>query len=150
MSVRYKTPNFEAEWEEAERYPFFAKRGINKWIELAKSGKPVRVTKKTVANIHNTDAADPDSFDSLDADKKVRFQKSYENGEIEMPILMIAPNGKLELIAGNTRLTGLMKLGEPATVWLIDARPLQEMATSKTGMDVGSSEWYRFMMNRFS
>lgn len=150
MNIRYKTPNFEYEWEEAERYPFLNKRGINKWIELAKSGKPVKVTKGSVASINNTDAADPDSFNSLDDDKKERFQKSYESGEIEMPIVMITPDGKLELIAGNTRLTGLMKVGETAVVWLIDARSLKETRISKIGTDVGSSEWFRFMMNRFS
>lgn len=150
MSIQYKTPNFEAEWEEAERYPFFAKRGINKWIELAKGGKPVRITAKHVGSISNTDAAEPESFDSLDDDKKERFAKAIEAGVVEMPIVMIDPNGKLELIAGNTRLTGLMKLGHDAQVWLVDARTLKEEVINKSGIDVGSNEWFRFMMNRFS
>ena len=150
MSIQYKIPNFEAEWGAAEQHPFFARRGINKWIEFAKGGKPVRVTAKHVADIANTNAADPSVFESFTEDKQARFAKCIESGEIEMPIVMINPEGKLELVAGNTRLTGLMKLGESAQVWLIDARPLREIPTSKTGMDVGSNEWFRFMMNRFS
>ena len=150
MSIRYKIPNFEAEWGEAERYPFFARRGINKWVEFAKGGKPVRVTAKHVAGIANTDAGNPSVFESLAEDKRERFAKCMESGEVEMPIVMINTEGKLELVAGNTRLTGLMKLGEDAQVWLVDARPMREIPTSKTGMDVGSNEWFRFMMNRFS
>lgn len=150
QEIHYKLPNFEYEWGEAERYPFFAKRGINKWIEIAKSGKPVKVNSKTVANINNTDAADPNAFDSLEDDKKERFLKAYAHGEIEMPIVMVDPDGKLELIAGNTRLTGMLGKQDSTQVWLISARHLKEITTSNEGMDVGSSDWFRFMMNRFT
>ena len=47
-------PNFDYEWEEANRYPEFQKIGKEKWIELAKKGEVVTITSAT--GISNTDA----------------------------------------------------------------------------------------------
>jgi len=41
-----------------------------------------------------------------------------------MPIVMIKPEGGMELIAGNTRLTGLMAKQGYAMVWMFSARSL--------------------------
>jgi len=111
-------PNFDYEWEEANRYPEFQKIGKDAWIELAKKGKVVTITSAT--GISNTDATEPDSFSSLDKDKQARALAQLDSGEIEMPIVAVYSDGHKELIGGNTRLTALMAKKIPAMVWQFD------------------------------
>ena len=113
--VNYKTPNFEYEWEEAERYPEFVKIGKEAWIELAKKGKAVTI--KSAKGINNTDAADPDSFSSLDKTKQSRALDQLKSGTIEMPIVAVYSDGWKELIGGNTRLTSMLAQNKKANVW---------------------------------
>ena len=42
-SVKYVKPQFDVEWEEANRYPYFDKLGQAGWEELAGKGKIVKV-----------------------------------------------------------------------------------------------------------
>jgi len=111
-------PNFDYEWEEANRYPEFQKIGKDAWIELAKKGKVVTIT--SAKGISNTDATEPDSFSSLDKDKQARALAQLDSGEIEMPIVAVYSDGHKELIGGNTRLTALMAKKIPAMVWQFD------------------------------
>ena len=109
-------PNFEFEWEEAERYPEFVKIGKAAWIELANKGKAVTI--KSAKGINNTDAADADSFKSLDKDKQARALAQLKSGNVEMPIVAVYPDGWKELIGGNTRLTAMLAQDGKATVWV--------------------------------
>jgi predicted nucleotidyltransferase/GNAT superfamily N-acetyltransferase len=113
-------PNFDFEWEEAERYPEFVNLGKKKWIELVSKGKPVTVTRKNVNKINNTDAADPNSFKLLDPEKQKRALAQLANGDVEMPIVARYSDGYLELIGGNTRLTAQMAKDGQAKVWLFN------------------------------
>ena len=108
-------PQFDVEWEEAERYPEFEKIGKEEWIELASKGKAVEITD--ASDIENTDAADPDSFKSLDPNKQKRALAQLEKGDVEMPIVAVYSDGYKELIGGNTRLTAMMAKDGKATVW---------------------------------
>ena len=108
-------PNFDFEWKEAERYPEFVKIGKEAWIELASKGKAVTI--KSAKGINNTDAADPDSFKSLDKDKQARVLAQLKSGNVEMPIVAVYPDGWKELIGGNTRLTAMLAQDGRATVW---------------------------------
>lgn len=119
-------PQFDVEWNEANRYPFLNKLGKDAWIDLAKTGKAVTVSADTVKKIGNTGADGSETLDTLDPDKVKRFRDAVKSGKIEMPIIMKMPNGKVELIAGNTRLTGLIAANKVARVWLIDASRLTE------------------------
>lgn len=112
---KFVEPNFNSEWEEAERYPEFQKIGKEAWIKLAKKGK--EFTIKSAKGINNTDAADPDSFKSLDPNKQKRALAQLEKGTIEMPIVAVYSDGYKELIGGNTRLTAMMARDSEATVW---------------------------------
>ena len=122
---RMTEPQFDVEWEEANRYPYLEKLGKEGWIKLAKTkGEPFMITSTNVGKIANTDAADPDSFEQLEVAKKLRFDDAVKLGRVEMPIVMVKPRsegGGLELIAGNTRLTGLMAMQGYAMVWLFSA-----------------------------
>ena len=113
--VNYSTPNFDHEWEEAERYPEFEKIGKEDWIELAKKGKAITI--KSAKGINNTDAADPNSFKSLDPTKQKRALAQLKKGTVEMPIVAVYSDGYKELVGGNTRLTAMMARDGVATVW---------------------------------
>ena len=133
-AVTYNKPQFDVEWEEANRYPYLEKLGQAGWIDLAESGKELKVTKANVGQIDNTDAADYSAWEELEQEKRDRFVTAVKEGKVEMPIVMETPDGKLELIAGNTRLTGMLQEFGEATVWFINASQLKEAIPS--GPDV--------------
>ena len=115
--VKYAKPQFDVEWEEAERYPEFRKIGKEAWIELAKKGKSVTIT--SAKGINNTDAADLDSFKSINAVKQARALDQLKSGTVEMPIIAVYSDGWKELIGGNTRLTAMLAQDSQATIWAI-------------------------------
>jgi hypothetical protein len=116
-SISYKKPNFENEWNEAIRYPEFKKMGKNNWIELAKSGKTVKYS--TIKdNLSNVDL----DFAKLDKNKKSRFETAYKEGIIEMPIAVKFSDSDYDLVAGNTRLSGLVKSGIDPKIWVIELK----------------------------
>jgi hypothetical protein len=108
-------PKFDVEWDEAARYPEFEKIGKEAWIKLAKKGKAVTI--KSAKDINNTDAADPNSFKSLDKNKQARALAQLKSGNVEMPIVAVYSDGYKELVGGNTRLTAMMAQNGKATVW---------------------------------
>jgi len=124
-AVKYRKPQFDVEWEEAQRYPFLRRLGPEGWNRLANTGRVISITKADVGQINNTDAMDYREWSRLDPDKRERFVSALRAGNIEMPIVMKTSDG-LELIAGNTRLTGMIEEDGAAIVWLIDATTLQE------------------------
>jgi hypothetical protein len=124
--ISYANPQFDVEWEEANRYPYLEKLGSEGWEELAKTGRAVRVTKDSVKKIGNTGADGSESLDDLEPEKVARLKQAMDSGTVEMPIVVKQPDGSLELIAGNTRLIGLISTQDEAQVWLVDASTLTE------------------------
>ena len=53
-------------------------------------------------------------------DKRDRFTKALSSGQIELPIIDRYSDGYLELVAGNTRLTGMMRELGRARAWIYD------------------------------
>ena len=131
-SVDYVKPQFDVEWEEANRYDYLEKLGQAGWIELANKGKPVKVTKDSVKKIGNTGADGSETLDDLEPEKVERLKKAMKSSTIEMPIVVVQPDGSLDLVAGNTRLIGLISEYGEATVWLVNAMDLTE-GKSKEG-----------------
>ena len=125
-SVNYVKPQFDVEWEEANRYNYFDKLGQAGWEELASKGKVVKVNTNSVKKIGNTGADGSESLDDLEPDKVARLKKAMTTGTVEMPIVVKQPNGSLDLVAGNTRLIGLISTQGEANVWLVDASKLKE------------------------
>ena len=119
--IQYTKPNFEYEWEEAIRYPEFKEMGKEKWSSLGNKGYIINYSdiEDLLGNV------DLD-FDSLEDDKKSRFKKSYKSGSIEYPIAVKFNNNTYDLIAGNTRLAGLVELGIDPKIWIIDLSHLNE------------------------
>lgn len=119
--MQYVKPQFDVEWEEANRYPYLEKLGQEGWVKLAKTGKVFTVNKNSIRKIGNTGAGGSETLDDLEPDKVARLKKAMDSGTIEMPIVVKQPDGSLELIAGNTRLIGLISIYGEAKVWVVDA-----------------------------
>ena len=113
--IQYKKPNFEFEWNEATRYPEFKEMGKEGWIDLAKRGHTIKYSqiKDILGNI------DLD-FGTLEANKKERFQQAFEIGTIETPIAVKFDENNYDLVAGNTRLAGLVDKGIDPLIWIVD------------------------------
>jgi hypothetical protein len=114
-TVQYNNPNFEKEWMEAKRYPEFKEMGKEKWIELAKQGNITKYSK--IKNVLGNVDLD---FEDLEEPKKQRFEKAFENGIIEMPIAVKFDDDDYDLVAGNTRLAGLVKNNIDPNIWIVN------------------------------
>ena len=113
--IQYKKPNFEFEWNEAIRYPEFKQMGEEGWINLAKKGYTTKYSQ--IEDIlGNVDL----NFNTLEADKKKRFQQAFETGTIELPIAVKFDENNYDLVAGNTRLAGLVDKGIDPLIWIVD------------------------------
>ena len=137
---KYTEPKLDVEWEEANRYPYLADLGQAGWIELAKQGKAITVDSDSVKKIGNTGADGSETLADLEPDKVDRLKKSMSSGTVEMPIVVKQPDGSLELVAGNTRLIGLInKLGK-AVVWYVDASNLDEGNKAQKGIPANATQ----------
>jgi hypothetical protein len=115
-NLKYRKPNFSREWLEANRYPEFQDLGKSGWLELAPNGSVVRYSKiKDVLGNVNLD------FDSLEKDKKLRFIEDYKTGVIEVPIAVKFNDFEYDLLGGNTRLAGLIRIGHDPKIWVVQA-----------------------------
>jgi hypothetical protein len=113
-TIQYNNPNFSKEWMEAKRYPEFKEMGKAKWIELAQQGSITKLSKiKSVLGNVELD------FDSLEDEKKERFEKAFEKGIIEMPIAVKFEENEYDLVAGNTRVAGLVKNNIDPNIWVV-------------------------------
>lgn len=120
--LSYTDPNFDIEWEEAERYVDHPnpKKKIQwtkeEWLNKVRGGKVMKFSEiESLGNI-----SDPEEFESLFPEKVERFVASLAKKEIELPIAVKFPDGSYDLIAGNTRLTGLRKKGYDPSVWVFE------------------------------
>lgn len=120
--ISYKEPNFKKEWEEAQRYPEFKEMGEKAWVEIAKKGSEIKYSsiKDVLGNVDL-------NFNSLEEPKRARFEKAFAAGTIEMSIAVKFNEGDYDLVAGNTRLAGLLKKGIDPTLWVVDISHLSEM-----------------------
>jgi hypothetical protein len=115
-NLKYRKPNFNREWLEANRYPEFQDIGKSGWLELAPNGSVVRYSKiKDVLGNVNLD------FDSLEKDKKLRFIEAYKTGVVEVPIAVKFNDFEYDLLGGNTRLAGLIRIGHDPKIWVVQA-----------------------------
>ena len=114
-NISYIKPNFEVEWEEATRYPEFEQIGKEGWLKIARNGNTIKYSK-IKDYLGNVDL----DFENLEEPKKQRFNKAFEQSRIELPIVVKFDNDSYDLVAGNTRLSGLIKKGIDPTLWVVD------------------------------
>jgi len=113
--IKYLTPDFNREWMEAIRYPEFVEMGKKGWIELAKRGKVVNYSdiKGVLGNV------DLD-FHTLEPEKQKRVAALLSKGVLEYPMVVKFSDTDYDLIAGNTRLAGLVKMGYNPKLWVVE------------------------------
>jgi hypothetical protein len=113
--IRYIHPNFDSEWEEAERYPEFVEIGRLEWIKRGKAGYIVNYSqiKDMLGNVDL-------NFDELHPTKKKFVLQYIKDGLIEHPIVVKFSDTDYDLVAGNTRLSGLVRYGHDPKLWVVD------------------------------
>ncbi len=113
--IRYLKPNFESEWEEAQRYPEFVEMGRLAWIKRGKAGYlvPFSKIKDLLGNVDL-------NFEKLNPIKKKFVLQYIKDGLIEHPIVVKFSDDDYDLVAGNTRLSGLVKSGYDPKLWVVD------------------------------
>lgn len=132
--MKYSKPNFEHEWSEALRYREFEKMGKEAWLERASKDFEISNFKSIKDVLNNVDL----DFDTLDDEKRERFEKSFENGEIEIPIVVKFSDTDYDLLGGNTRLAGLIQKGINPKLWVVDMSKKKE-EVKETGADSSGS-----------
>jgi hypothetical protein len=132
--MKYSKPNFEHEWSEALRYREFEKMGKDGWLE--KASKDFEISNfKSIENILNNVDLD---FDTLEDEKKERFEKSFEKGDVEIPMAVKFSDTDYDLLGGNTRLAGLIKKGINPKIWVVDMTKKKD-EVKETGADSSGS-----------
>ena len=132
--MKYSKPNFEHEWMEALRYREFEKMGKDKWLE--KASKDFEISNfNSIKNILNNVDLD---YDTLEDEKKKRFEKHFKEGEVEIPMVVKFGENDYDLLGGNTRLAGLIGKGINPKLWVVDMTKKKE-EVKETGADSSGS-----------
>ena len=132
--MKYSKPNFEHEWSEALRYREFEKMGKDGWIEKASKDFEISNFKSIEDVLNNVDL----DYDTLDDEKKERFEKSFDEGDVEIPIAVKFSDTDYDLLGGNTRLAGLIKNGINPKIWVVDMTKSKK-EVKETGADSSGS-----------
>lgn len=114
--MKYIKPNFDEEWNEASRYPEFEEMGHEGWLDKAQNDFQITNYEEIKDVLFNVNL----DYDSLEDDKKERFERSFESGEVEIPIVIKFSDDEYDLLGGNTRLAGLIKNNINPKLWVID------------------------------
>jgi hypothetical protein len=131
--VKYIKPNFDEEWMEAIRYPEFEEMGYEGWMHTAQNNFSISNYEKIKDVLYNVNL----DYDSLDKDKRNRFEKAFKIGKVEIPIVVKFSDTDYDLLGGNTRLAGLIKNGINPKLWVID------MTNNETELEEKWSEKYK-------
>ena len=132
--MEYLKPNFEHEWSEALRYREFEKMGEDKWIERASKDFEISNYNSIKDVLTNVDL----DFDTLDDEKKKRFEKDFKKSKVEIPIVVKFSDTDYDLLGGNTRLAGLIKKGINPKLWVVDMTK-KKKEVKETGADSSGS-----------
>ena len=132
--MKYSKPNFEHEWMEALRYREFEKMGKDKWLEKASKDFEISNFNSIKDVLNNVDL----DYDTLDEDKRKRFEKAFKKGDVEIPIVVKFGENDYNLLGGNTRLAGLIKKGINPKLWVVDMTKKKE-EVKETGADSSGS-----------
>ena len=132
--MKYGKPNFEHEWREALRYREFEKMGEEKWIEKASKDFEISNFNSIKDVLNNVDL----DYETLEDEKKKRFEKHFEEGEVEIPIVVKFGENDYDLLGGNTRLAGLIQKGINPKLWVVDMTKKKE-EVKETGADSSGS-----------
>ena len=106
--MAYQKPNFERVWDQVKHNAFVNSMGLEKWLEVANTGKDSKISKPSLDNV-------------LDYDPMVKAKDKLMRSHVDMPIILKTPMGDYHLLSGNSVLKGIMNIHGNAKVWYIDA-----------------------------
>ena len=132
--MKYSKPNFEHEWSEALRYREFEKMVKDKWLEKASKDFEISNFNSIKEVLNNVDL----DYDTLEDEKKKRFEKHFKEGEVEIPMVVKFGENDYDLLGGNTRLAGLIGKGINPKLWVVDMTKKKE-EVKETGADSSGS-----------
>lgn len=130
--MKYSKPNFKEEWQEALRYREFEKMGYDGWLDVAQNNFQI-TNFEAIENVLNNVDLD---YDSLDENKKQRFEDAFERGVVEIPMVVRFGKNDYDLLGGNTRLAGLISKGINPKLWVVNLtkkRPSMEVDETDAG-----------------
>jgi hypothetical protein len=121
--MKYVKPNLDYEWMEALRYREFEKMGKEGWLKVANDDFNITNYDKIKDVLNNVDL----DYNSLENEKKDRFEDSFSKGIIEIPLVVKFSENDYDLLGGNTRLAGLINKGINPKLYVVDLSKKQEM-----------------------
>ena len=133
--MKYLKPNIDHEWMEALRYREFEKMGKEGWKDIASNNYDITNYNKIKDVLKNVDL----DFDTLEDEKKKRFNKAFKKGEIEIPMVVKFGDNDYHLLGGNTRLAGLIEKGINPKLWVVDMTKKKKEEVKETGADSSGS-----------
>jgi hypothetical protein len=136
--MQYTKPNLEHEWMEALRYREFEKMGKDKWLETASKDYTIISYNKIKDKLGNVDL----DFDSLEDEKKKRFEVAFKKDKVEIPIAVKFSENDYDLLGGNTRLAGLISKGVDPKIYVVDLtkkEDIDETEKLKGGLSDGKT-----------
>jgi hypothetical protein len=120
---------------EALRYREFEKMGKDGWKDIASNDYDITNYNKIKDVLKNVDL----DFDTLEDEKKKRFNKSFKKGEVEIPMVVKFGDDDYHLLGGNTRLAGLIEKGINPKLWVVDMTKKKKEEVKETGADSSGS-----------
>jgi hypothetical protein len=133
--MKYIKPNIDHEWMEALRYREFEKMGKEGWRDIASNNYDITNYNKIKDVLKNVDL----DFDTLEDEKKKRFNKAFKKGEIEIPMVVKFGDNDYHLLGGNKRLAGLIGKGINPKLWVVDMTKKKKEEVKETGADSSGS-----------
>jgi hypothetical protein len=133
--MKYLKPNIDHEWMEALRYREFEKMGKDGWKDIASNDYDITNYNKIKDVLKNVDL----DFDTLEDEKKERFNKAFKKGKVEIPMVVKFGNNDYHLLGGNTRLAGLIDKGINPKLWVVNMTKKKKEEVKETGADSSGS-----------
>jgi len=133
--MKYLKPNIDHEWMEALRYREFEKMGKDSWKDIASNDYDITNYNKIKDVLKNVDL----DFDTLEDEKKKRFNKAFKKGKVEIPMVVKFGDDDYHLLGGNTRLAGLIEKGINPKLWVVDMTKKKKEEVKETGADSSGS-----------
>ena len=133
--MKYLKPNIDHEWMEALRYREFEKMGKDSWKDIASNDYDITNYNKIKDVLKNVDL----DFDTLEDEKKKRFNKAFKKGKVEIPMVVKFGDNDYHLLGGNTRLAGLIEKGINPKLWVVDMTKKKKEEVKETGADSSGS-----------
>lgn len=134
--MKYLKPNIDHEWMEALRYREFEKMGKDSWKNIASNNYDITNYNKIKDVLKNVDL----DFDTLEDEKKERFNKAFKKGKVEIPMVVKFGDNDYHLLGGNTRLAGLIQKGINPKLWIVDMTKKKEEVDETNELKGGKSD----------